>query len=190
MNYDDLIKKWHTKASEDDYFSKYVFEYLAFIATLRKKGFTEAHNDRHAIQLLKQDVHIKNLYLPQVAHSAAVTQAWQKIKDELDSIPLGNVSNAEQAEEILYWNCSYSELNQKTEKEKQRQSGILHNLEDWENMVEFWYSIRNNFFHGGKDPEDRRDQLLVKNSFITLQLLVKMMIYDDQVLISTYWEGN
>ena len=190
MNYDDLIKKWHAKASEEDYFSKYVFEYLAFIATLRKKGFTQARNDRHAIQLLKQNDHIKNLYLPQAASSTTAAQAWQNIKDELDSAPLGNVSNAGQVEEIFYWNCSHSELNQKTEEEKQKRSGILHDIEDWENMVEFWHSIRNNFFHAGKDPEDRRDRLLVKNGFITLQLLVKMMIYDDQVLVSTYWEKS
>ncbi len=190
MNYDDLIKKWHAKASEEDYFSKYMFEYLSFIAILRKKGFTQARNDRQAIQLLKQSDHIKNIYLPQVSYSTDVFKAWQVIKKELDSIPLGNVSKTEQAEEILYWNCSHFKCNQKTEEENQKPLGVLHSLEDWENMVEFWCSIRNNFFHGGKDPENNRDQLLVKNGFITLRLLVKMMIYDDQVLINTYWEKS
>ena len=176
------------KASEDDYFSKYMFEYLAFITTLRKKGFTQSHNEHHAIQLLKQNDHIKNLYLPQAKYSTNVDKAWREIKEELDFNPLIKVSNTGQIKEISYWNCSYIELNQKTEEEKRKKSGVLHNLEDWENMVEFWRSIRNNFFHGGKDPEDKRDQLLVKNGFITLQLLIKMMIYDDQVWVNAKWE--
>lgn len=189
MNYDDLIKKWHIKASEEDYFSRYVFEYLAFIATLRKKGFTNAGSDRKAIQLLKQSDHISRLYLGQVEHNAGnIKDAWEAIINELNRSPLGNVSRTEEAREIVYWNCSHEFVNEKTEGEKSKLSGIIHSLKDWENMVEFWYSIRNNFFHGGKDPENSRDQLLVKNGFITLRLLVKMMIYDDQVFVGEYWE--
>ena len=187
MNYNDLIKKWHAKASEEDYFSKYMFEYLAFIAILRKKGFMGAKNDRHAIQLLKREDRIESLYLPQVAYSQVITKAWQNIKDELNVAPLVNVSHTDQIEEIAFWNCSHDEINQKSKEEKEKPSGVLHSLEDWGNMVEFWYSTRNNFFHGGKDPENKRDQLLVKNGFITLQLLVKMMIYDDQVSILVNW---
>jgi len=187
MNYDDLIKKWHIKASEEDYFSRYVFEYLAFIATLRKKGFTSAGSDRKAIQLLKQNVHISNLYLRQVKYNAGnVKEAWENIINELNSSPLGNVSRTEEAREIGYWNCSHDVIDDKTKDEKSKFSGVIYNLEDWENMVEFWYSIRNNFFHGGKDPENRRDQLLIKNGFITLKLLVKMMIYDDKVFVSVH----
>ena len=39
MGYKDLIKNWHSKASDEDYFSKFVFEYLAFIAHLKTQLF-------------------------------------------------------------------------------------------------------------------------------------------------------
>lgn len=189
MNYDELIKNWHAKASQEDYFSKYIFEYLAFIAILRKKGFTNAGSDRKAIQLLKQNDHIKRLYLGQVKHNAgSIKTAWEHIINELNDSPLGNVSRTEEVEEIKWWNCSYDHIEDKTESENLKKSGVIHGFNDWENMVEFWSSIRNNFFHGGKNPEDNRDQLLVKNGYITLRLLVQMMIYDDQVFVITRWE--
>ena len=47
--------------------------------------------------------------------------------------------------------------------------GVIHDLKDWENMVEFWYSIRNNLFHGAKNPQDERDQFLIENGYKTLR---------------------
>ena len=63
MDYKDLIKNWHNKASDEDYFSKFVFEYLAFIAHLKTKIFVSNDTDRNAIQKLKQNPTIKNEYL-------------------------------------------------------------------------------------------------------------------------------
>jgi len=40
--YYSLIKNWHSKASEEDYFSKFMFEYMAFIAYLRTQWLSES----------------------------------------------------------------------------------------------------------------------------------------------------
>ncbi len=39
--YYNLIKGWHSKASSDDYFGKFMFEYLAFIAYLKTQWKNE-----------------------------------------------------------------------------------------------------------------------------------------------------
>ncbi|HEX2792143.1 MAG TPA: hypothetical protein VHO23_00250, partial [Candidatus Paceibacterota bacterium] len=56
------------------------------------------------------------------------------------------------------------------------EQGKIRNLEDWENMVEFWHSIRNNLFHGSKNPQDERDQLLIGNGYKTLNPLVELFL--------------
>ena len=66
-------------------------------------------------------------------------------------------------EEIRWWNCSNNQLSSKTSNDEEKISGVIHGLDDWKNMVEFWYSIRNNLFHGGKNPQDNRDLLFVEN---------------------------
>jgi hypothetical protein len=181
MNYDQLIKNWHTKASDEDYFSKYIFEYLAFIAFLKKKKFTNTRFDREAIQKLKRD-NVKNQYLAKVSNNTALHKSWKKVIDELNKVRLGNVSrNGNGVEEIEYWNCSHNDRHSKTEEEKQKSLGVVHGFDDWENMVEFWHSIRNNLFHGGKDPQDTRDQLLVENGYKTLRPLMEVFILDSNL---------
>ena len=43
-------------------------------------------------------------------------------------------------------------------------------------MVEFWYSIRNNLFHGTKDPEVERDRKLVEFGYKTLSSLMEIFV--------------
>jgi len=179
MDYDQLIKNWHTKASDEDYFSKYVFEYLAFIAFLKKKKFTNLSGDRNAIQKLKQNEDIKNLYLKKFISDQNIQNAWQNIKNELDRVRLGNVSqNGEGVEEIKWWNYSGDQLPPDA---NINDKGVLRDLTDWGNMVEFWYSIRNNLFHGGKDPQDERDQILVENGYKTLSALMEMLLQEENL---------
>jgi len=179
MDYNQLIKNWHLKASDEDYFSKFVFEYLAFIAYLKKKKFTDAINDRNAIQKLKQDESTRDLYLQKNTNNDAIKQSWQKIKKELDRAPLGNVSgNGFEVEEIKWWNCSTDQLPSQV---NHVSSGQIRDLNDWENMVEFWHSIRNNFFHGGKNPDDARDQLVIEHGYKTLHPLVEIFLSDNKL---------
>lgn len=186
MDYNRLIRNWHARASEEDYFSKFVFEYLAFIAYLKTQLYPSRNRnhsitDRNAIQQLKRDEGTKQRYLECIKNNPNLKKAWEKIKRELDRAPLGNVSRSERVEEIKWWNCSHDNPDQKTQNEQQRMSGILHSLKDWENMVEFWHSIRNNLFHGGKDPEVKRDQLAVEFSYKTLRELVTLLLNEHNL---------
>lgn len=173
MDFKQLIRNWHSKAKakDEDYFSKFVFEYLAFIAYLKKIEFCEARNDRDAIQRLKRDA-VKDKYLKKIEDDKELRDTWDKIVEKLKHDPLNNVSGGNNK----WWNCSYDSLEQKTGEEKRRRKGTVFSNTDWENMVEYWYSIRNNFFHGGKDPEDRRDSFLVENGFKTLSPLVDIFL--------------
>ena len=55
-------------------------------------------------------------------------------------------------------------------------SGCIRDDKDWENMVEFIYVVRNNLFHGGKDPEDERDQYFVEHAYKLLRPLVEILL--------------
>ena len=93
---------------------------------------------------------------------------------------MGNASrDLNNIEEIKWWNCSYDNLEQMTDDEKNKLKGVIHSLNDWENMVEFWYSIRNNLFHGSKNPENERDQFLAKYGFKTLKELMEIFINEQ-----------
>lgn len=173
MDYDQLIKNWHTKISAEDIFSKFVFEYLAFIVFLRKRKFGSANNDRDAIQELKRDKATKDAYLEKIKTDQHLKQVWEEIKAELTKNPLHNVSGGIVGEE-KWWNCSAN--SRQSCQSKSKQKGVIHDLEDWENMVEFWHSIRNNLFHGGKDPHEERDQFLTKNGYKTLSPLVEIFL--------------
>jgi hypothetical protein len=178
-NYKSLIKNWHKRAKQSkDYFSKYVFEYLAFIAYLKTQKFSSNLKDREAIQHLKGDTETKSKYIQKINEINELEQDWQKVKDKLDDeTRLGNSSmNLLEVEEIKWWNCSHDNLNQKTNIEEQKPKGIINSLEDWENMVEFWYSIRNNLFHGAKDPENEGDQFAVKYGYKTLMELMEIFL--------------
>ena len=177
MDYKKLIKSWHLKASEEDYFSKFVFEYLAFIAYLKTESSYNKSSDRSTIQSLKRDDGIKVEYLTKVRNNGNLNSAWLTIQEELKKQPLGNVSrDPNNAEEIAWWNCSREQLRDKTQEEWNKKTGVLHSLEDWENMVEFWYSIRNNLFHGTKDPEVERDRKLVEFGYKTLSPLMEIFV--------------
>lgn len=180
MDYKDLIKNWHNKASDEDYFSKFVFEYLAFIAHLKTQLFHSDDTDRNAIQKLKQKSTIKNDYLNRIQAKSSLSGDWNRIKIELESGRLGNLSrNLTNIEEFKWWNCSHNRLEQQTEEEKSKLKGLIHSFNDWENMVEFWHSIRNNLFHGAKDPEKERDQFVVKYGYKTLKELIEMLLHDE-----------
>ncbi len=178
MNYKDLITNWHKKAKRQrDYFSKFVFEYLAFIAYLKTQKYSSRDRDRQSIQKLKRESELKTKYIKRIKDMNKLKKNWVRIKEEFDYIPLGNASrNLNEVEEIEWWNCSHDNLKQKTDEEKRKLKGVIHSLDDWENMVEFWYSIRNNLFHGAKNPENERDQFAVKYGYLTLKELMELLL--------------
>lgn len=176
-----LIKNWHVKASQEDYFARYTFEYLAFIAFLRtqwlkegeiasRKGTVGKLTDRDYIQALKADANGNVFWYWLMVIREPENQEWREtireLKIILDAQPL-MVSNR-------WWNFSGFDINTKVSTTDQ--SGILRNEEDLTNLVEFWCTIRNNLFHADKDPESERDQKLVKFAFKTLSSFVEKVL--------------
>jgi hypothetical protein len=178
-SYRDLIVSWHSKAgSEDDYFSQFVFEYLAFIAHLKNNLFYDAPKDRGAIQRLKQDQGRAAWYLKLVVSNKHLAAAWKSVVHELNERPLHNSSHDLDNPEIdKWWNSETHE----PKKDDRAQKGVVHGMDDWGNMVEFWHSVRNNLFHGGKNPNIERDRFLVEHAFKTLRAFVEVEV---QTLIS------
>ncbi|MBA3045570.1 MAG: hypothetical protein KKH41_04540 [Candidatus Thermoplasmatota archaeon] len=177
-----LIKNWHHKAKEqDDDFSKFVFEYLAFIAFLRKYKFIEQIKDRPLIQKIKCDIALKEKYIDKIKTIPSLSADWKYVSEELNRKPLSNASYNQSPDELKWWNCSYEHSENQSQLEKEKRKGVIHSLEDWENMVEFWYIVRNNLFHGAKDPENERDQFAVEYGYKTLSVLVRVMIEEEVV---------
>ena len=159
------IRSWHEKAKDGDFFSRFVFEYLAFVALLKNKLFIGAGSDRRAIQALKRDMAREEVYVAAIGEHEPLRKLWQDVMAELGRAPLRNSSRDLDNPEIdVWWNNASFEL----KKDDESPQGVVRSLSDWANMVEFWHSIRNNLFHGGKDPTIRRDCFLVEHAYRTL----------------------
>lgn len=164
-SYDPLILNWHDKAQDGDYFSRFIFEYLALSALLKNKLFIAADSDRKAIQSLKQDKNRETTYIAAIAAHEPLRTAWQDVMTELERAPLHNSSRDLDNPEIDVW---WNSVDFKPEKDNKSPKGIIRSLSDWGNMVEFWHSVRNNLFHGGKNPNIQRDCFLVEHAYVTL----------------------
>ena len=168
-DYRSLVIRWHQKAEEGDYFSRFVFEYLAFIAHIRNNIFIGATTDRRAIQLLKQNAKLENIYLQAIKSNEPLGELWQSVIEELAHDPLYNTSKDLDFPELDVW---WNSIGNNVDKENMTQKGIVSSLSDWGNMVEFWYSVRNNLFHGTKDPNVKRDCFLVEQAYRTMSLFM------------------
>lgn len=169
-NYYTLIEAWHEKAAEGDTFSRFVFQYLAFIAHIKNNLFYDTPSDRLAIQRLKRSDGIGDDYVKRVIDDEDLRQCWDEVITELAKKPLHNSSTDPDYPEIdKWWNSSGDHPNPDSELPE----GKVHSFRDWPNMVEYWYSVRNNLFHGGKNPNAGRDPFLVEHAFVTLRALVE-----------------
>lgn len=159
MTYADLIKQWFERAQkEEEYFTKFIFLYIAFIAFLTQRY--EDLNDRQKIESLKNNFEAREFYLNLLAREEGLRQLLVEIIDELNRRPLVNVTRGPDR----WW---------------QGDDGKLRSEEDWENLVEYWYRVRNNLFHGHKAPEFERDKKLVAYAYKTLYPLMKNFIDHD-----------
>jgi len=172
-DYDALIRNWHAKTKQGDYLSKYVFEYLAFMAFLKSYIAIGSATERAAIQTLKCNEQAKRKYLTLIGNDSELRKVLSSLIRELKREPLHNSSKDYDYPEIdNWWNSSGINPDLKSKRKK----GAIHSLRDWGNIVEFWYGIRNNLFHGGKDPSVVHDQFLVEHAFKTLSQFVKILL--------------
>jgi len=148
------IKSWRNVANDyEDYFIKFALEYFVFNALLRITYFPNRDGviDRDLIDRLKQDSECKNYILKN-------RKEWiNEFKKELDRKPLKNLT-----------------------RNKKLRFLRLESLEDWDNLVEGVYWIRNNLFHGYKFPGDERDQHLVKIGYHLLSRFNDYMLKKTQ----------
>lgn len=170
-SYYPLITAWHCKAVEGDTFSRFVFQYLAFIAHVKNNLFFGTTNDRQAIQELKRCEDIRDQYLAVVAGNDELSQFWIEVISELERKPLLNSSADPDNPEIDKW---WNSIEDHPKRNSALSYGRVHSLEDWPNMVEYWCGIRNNLFHGGKSPSAGRDAFLVEHAFQTLRPLMEI----------------
>ena len=181
MDLKRLIRNWHIKAGGEDYFSKFTFEYLAFIAYIKNNKYPEINRDRSVIQKLKQCSILRDEYFQLVQTKQELRKSWEQIKNEFDREPFHDVASTNiNLPEYAYWNCSHDNYSQKTEEDLAKPNGVIHSLDDWENMIEFWYCVRNNLFHGAKDPEHKRDQFAVEYAYKTLRELVDLFLQEQE----------
>ncbi len=178
-DYRALIAGWHKKAAEgDDDFSRFVFEYLAFIAHLKNNLFFGAASDRAAIQSLKRDSKQQGKYKERVKNDKHLAGVVQQLLEELNKHPLQNSSfDLDYPEIDRWWNSNGLQPN--TDATLPR--GVIRSVDDWENLVEFWCSVRNNLFHGGKNPNVERDCFLVEHAFETLKDFMDQEIRDHSM---------
>ena len=175
-DYADLIFGWHQKSrKEGDYFSRFVFEYLAFIAHLKNNVFFEETSDRQVIQALKRDQIRRARYAKGVSSDRRLRRVLQRLLDELKERPLHNSSfDLDYPEIDRWWNCS----DRQPGRGEAPGGGVIRSTDDWENMVEFWYGVRNNLFHGGKNPNQKRDHFLVAHAYETLNVFMDAEVSD------------
>lgn len=156
MDYYELIIQWFNRAStETELFTKYIFLYIAFTAFLTQTR--ESLTDRDRINVLKNSPEAKDYYLKLISTNSELKNRLTALVSELKINPIKNISRP-------------------NDRNWKLQDGKLENENDWENLVEFWYRVRNNLFHGHKAPEFERDRMLVEFAFLTLYPLMKNFV--------------
>ena len=145
------IKSWRNVANDyEDYFIKFALEYFVFNALLRITYFPNRDG------VIDRDL-IDRLKQDSECKNYILKnrKEWiNEFKKELDRKPLKNLTRIENLR--------------------------LESLEDWDNLVEGVYWIRNNLFHGYKFPGDERDQHLVKIGYHLLSRFNDYMLKRTQ----------
>ncbi len=182
-----LIKNWHEKAKED-YFSRYIFEYLAFEAFLKKYKYNEDEiyqkagntKERSYIQNIKNDTYYTNTWQSLVNSNSDLKKIVRELIVFLRNEPL--------VSDVNWWGCISFDYGQcPTNNPK----GIIVNEDDFVNIVEFWYQVRNNLFHAGKNPDNKRDERLVTYAYITLSVFFEEVLLpeiEQRTMYPAIWE--
>jgi len=100
------------------------------------------------------------MYLEVVSSNDRLAQFWNAVIRELQKKPLHN-NSVDPDYPIIdkLWNSTEGKPNGDSSLSEE----CVLSLEDWPNMVEYWYSVRNNLFHGGKNPNVGRDAMHFKH---------------------------
>ncbi len=182
-----LIKNWHEKAKED-FFSRFMFEYLAFEAFLKKYKYSEGEirkkagniKERSYIQRMKSDKDYAKNWKYLVSINKDLGSSVTELKEFLYKNPLLTNTN--------WWGCTKFVYNRCVENSSK---GVIVNEGDYVNVVEFWYHVRNNLFHAGKNPNNERDEKLVKYAYETLSIFFEKILLpeiENRTVLPAIWE--
>lgn len=156
-SYNDLIIQWFERSkSERDIFTQFIFLYISFTAFLTRRN--PERNDRWIIDNLKEDEGARSLYMTLIRYNPELRATIQRLISELIEQPIKNDTRKNDPN----WRGDID--------------GVIRGEKDWENLVEYWYRVRNNLFHGRKAPEFRRDIVLVTYAYQTLAPLLEKFI--------------
>lgn len=145
----DIVLKWYYRA-QLDYFDTYINLFIAYNAWFKK--VTKESKDRAAINKLKERAGIWDEYLAGET-MIRLTEHLAEIVDITNHTPLENLTG-----DNKHWD------------------GIVKNTNDWQSLIEYWYRIRCNLFHGEKSPEDQREAKLVKLAYESLNIFMGEII--------------
>lgn len=165
-NINKKIIDWHERAKQEkiDYFVKFTFDYLAFVASINNYySNPQINQDRNSIQNLKQDQMVKSDYLKKLDNTIL-----QEIIDLLKIDPIKNVTRPTDN----WWDCDTNSIR----KTQSSDDGKIKSSGDYINMVEFIYRARNNLFHGQKGPDIHRDTIIMKYGSYLLNNLLEAII--------------
>ena len=157
--YDDLIRKWFSRSKEEkDIFTQFIFLYISFTAFLTHKNPDK--NDRCTINILKRNEEAKKYYTSLIQKNAVLNATIKRLISELKDNAIINVTRPNDP----HWDAPNGEIKSEA---------------DWRNIVEYWYRVRNNLFHGHKAPDIERDSVMVEYAYLTLSPLMENFIAHD-----------
>ncbi len=134
----------------------FIFLYISFIAFLTYEN--SGKTDRDMIDSLKDTQEARSYYLSLIQNNAELRATIQNLVSKLRKQPIRNDTRRNDT----HWRGS--------------DDGVIREETDWENLVEYWYRVRNNLFHGHKEPEFERDKELVGYAYQTLAPLMENFI--------------
>ena len=174
--YWEAFNNWHKKAKEEeDYFIKFILEYISFIAFLVQ--IDPSIRDRNLIQKLKRNNTIKRNYLAQVD-----SDIIKDLMKELELKPIKNVTKPNDK----WWDCDTENPLDVVS----RNDGKLRSIDDFINITEFIYRARNNLFHGKKGLNYERDLTIVKYGYKLLNPLMEVVLKPENFKLILLYENN
>lgn len=150
----NLIRAWRERShNEGDQFASFVFIWFCFNAWL--EFLSERRTDREMLEELKS----------KSANMASLIETYDSARnsDNLFNRSLRDLINKSKEKPIR-------------DVRGQRQPISISDEDDFSNIIEVIYRIRCNLFHGGKDANDTRDQVLVKDAAMILRQWIGKLI--------------
>ena len=153
-----LICIWYNRAQEaTDFFDRFIYIWIAFEAFT--SNYTERNWPTKVRNILKKDKKMNATF-----SSLMLDKSFSRLVLELQK------------------NCPVWDAREKYSKNPDSSKSI-EDPNDFGEVLEVLYKIRNNLFHGGKRPDIERDKLLVKLSFNIVHVFLDSIISEVGICV-------